>query len=997
MAMTRMLLAALAAGSLGLLASGCAKEGCLGNEKGCKVVPPCQKVTFTCDASAADKLSVLKLESVSQRPGGWDALGTVGDVKLSNAFTDVVIAGIGNQNYLDPNGGGILDLAPAGKADSVNSIFQVVGVLPADAAHYTELELLDERPARVAVIARGALDGRPAVKVYTRYELTPCDHGVRVRTEIINGGTDNELWSLVDAYYWSGREDLPFSPGFITKDGQTYSGFGYPSFGLLSINDVYRPMPFIAAAGHSNDDQISSIASAMCTTAPMEGFNSDVVSAAGMVRKIVPPRGYETFERFIAVGDSKGVSGAVDVALDVRRQVLGEALVTLTGKVERVGTLGGEREASVLISEGTLTTAEDQRNQWTQAVPAADGTFSAKVPAGKPYVVEVHSFGQKQVEREVPSVSADTDLGTFSLPSSASVHFTVQDDQAQLVDAEIFVVPADEAERTRLAGTFHGRFTSCSPWLGSPPGASPACNRVLVHAGNATAEIPLGRYYFYAFKGPFWTLGRELRAVTAAPTNISFSLTKLPLQPVGTVTADMHVHGAASFDSSIPDYDRVLSFSAVDLEVIIATDHDVVYDYSKILQALSLTDHMTAVTGIETTGHIPFMFIPNYPYPLVIGHYNLWPLKYDPSLPRNGGPFDELAEPGLLFERTKGLFTSTVPIIELNHPWAEPDFGRDLGFPRALSLDIRKDLPSGSTDDRTSGGMYVRIPAGATFTNDGHHAQEVMNGSDNSLFLQYRAFWHYMLNEGRIKTGTANSDSHSLTDNTVGVPRNVVYTTTRAGPTFNVDAFNQAVRDGKVMGTNGPVIEASLDDAAGGTQTPGVKLFAPKPTGKLHVKVTAAPWVPVEEIRFLVNGAVAKTIGSLPNPADPFGTTGLTRFDGEVALSELMDGVPGDAWVVIEAGRALPLTGDLGGGLNNSPDGIPDTTDNNGDGKVDGADVAAGQKIGPLKDQPAPKEGEPEFDYFNLMNGHVVAFTNPFVLDRDGDGAFTAPGAKGGR
>lgn len=997
MAMTRMLLAALAAGSLGLFTSGCAREGCLGNEPGCRVVPPCQKVSFTCDAAASDRLSVATVESTSQRPGGWDALAAVGDVKLSNAFTEVVISAIGNQNYVDSNGGSIIDLTPAGQPkDSVNDIFLAVGVLPDDTAHYTSLELVDERPARVAVIVKGSL-GRTAVKVYTRYELTPCDRGVRVRTEIINGGTDDELWSLVDAYYWGGRSALPFSPDFITKDGKTYSGFGYPSFGLTTINDVYRPMPFIAASGHTSDDHVSAIATAMCTAVPMEGFNSDQISAAGLVRKIVPPRGYEVFERFIAVGDSKGVAGAVDVALDVRRQVFGEKLVTLTGKVERVGALGGDREASVLVTEGTLATAVDRRNHWTQAVPAADGTFSAKVPAGKPYVVEVHSFGQKQVEREFPPVSSDTDLGAFTLPSTATVHFTVQDDQARLVDAEIFVVPADEAERARVAGTFHGRFTSCSPWLGAPPGASPACNRVLVRAGAATAEVPLGHYYFYAFKGPFWTLGREARTVTASATNVSFSLTKLPLQPAGTVTADLHVHGAASFDSSIPDYDRVLSFSASDLEVIVATDHDVVYDYSRILQALALTDRMTAVSGIETTGLVPFMFIPNYPYPLVIGHYNFWPLRYDASLPHNGGPFDELIEPGTLFERTKPLFTSQVPIIELNHPWAEPEFGRDLGFPRALSLDLRKDLPPGNTDDKTSGGTYVRTPAGSTFANDGHHAQEVMNGSDNSLFLQYRAFWHYMLNEGRLKTGTANSDSHSLTDNTVGVPRNVVYTTTRAGPTFDVDTFNQAVRDGKVMGTNGPVIEASLEDAAGGTQTPGVKPFAPKATGKLHLRVTAAPWVPVEELRFLVNGAVVKTLGSLPNPADPFGTAGLVRFDGEVALSELLLGVSGDAWLVIEAGRALPLTGDLGGGLNASPDGVPDTTDNNGDGKVDAADVGAGLKFGPLKDLPAPKQGEPEFDYFNLMNGHVVAFTNPFVLDRDGDGAFTGPGAKGGR
>jgi hypothetical protein len=58
------LASAVLVGVFALVQAGCAKEGCLGGE--------------------AD--------------GGWDALGTTGDVKLSNAFADVVIANIGTQN-----------------------------------------------------------------------------------------------------------------------------------------------------------------------------------------------------------------------------------------------------------------------------------------------------------------------------------------------------------------------------------------------------------------------------------------------------------------------------------------------------------------------------------------------------------------------------------------------------------------------------------------------------------------------------------------------------------------------------------------------------------------------------------------------------------------------------------------------------------------------------------------------------------------------------------
>jgi hypothetical protein len=977
---------------LAVLSAGCANESCLSGDPACVVASPCPKVSFEC-GGMQEQLAIETIAGPSQRPGGWNGLGARGDVKLSNGFADVVIAGIGTQNYLDPNGGSVLDLAPHGQPkDVVTNIFQVTGILPGDSIKYTSMKVIDERPDRVAVELRGALDGRKDVLAFTRYELRPCDRGVRVRTEVINGSNDTELWSLVDGFYWSGREAVPFTPG---------AGFGFthPSFNLLTINGVFRSFPYLAAAGHTGDDRTSSIASASCTAATMEGFNSDQVSAAGLARTRVPPRGYQVFERFLSVADTKGVSGAVDIALDVRRQVTKEAYATVKGKVERPNAiaLNSERETSIQISEGTLASTAAQRSPWTQIVPNTDGSFSARVPAGKTYVVEVHSFGRKVLEKEFTNVADGADFGTFVLPSTGTVTFRVNDAaNMQGLDAEIFVVPVDAAEREKVLGTLHGRFTACAPWLGTPSGASPACNRILVRQGVTTAEVPLGRFYVYAFHGPWWSLGRDTVTVMPGASTISFTLSRLAgLKPPGSLTADFHIHGAASFDSSIPDYDRVLSFSASDLDVAVGTDHDVVYDYTRVVEQLGLAQRLSTVIGLETTGHIPFLFIPNSSFPLVIGHYNMWPLKYDPSLPRNGGPYDELVEPGMLFERTKPLFSGT-PLIELNHPWAVAEFGRDLGFPRALAMDLRKDLPA--ADDGTNLGIYVRTPAGSTFANNGHHAQEVMNGSDNGLFLQYRAFWWYVLNQGQKKIGTANSDSHSLTDNTVGMPFNLVTAATQPGPTFDVNTLNRAVLDGRAIGSNGPVIEATIEDTTGTARTFSTTTFAPKADAKVKVKISSAPWIPVQEVRFVVNGQIVKTVKETSLPSDPFATSGsFVRYEGEVALSELLAGVTGDAWLSIEAGRPLLASADLGGGQGGALDGVPDTTDNNGDGVADAKDVSEGAKIGPLGEPPQPKEGETGFDFANITLGYPLAFTNPFFLDRTGDGQFSAPGAKGGR
>ncbi|MFT3843396.1 MAG: CehA/McbA family metallohydrolase [Myxococcaceae bacterium] len=962
---------------------------------GCKSASPCEKLKPACTADAAN-LKVFTISELGQRPLGWDADGAKGDVVLANQFTQAVIAGIGNSRFLDPNGGALIDLATPGVAnDGINEILQVTGILPGDAAHYTRLTVIDQSPTLIAVQLDGTLDGHHDVPIHTRYELRPCDRGVRVRTEIVNQSKDTQMWALSDGWYWSKREAIPFTPG-------KGAGLVHPDFNLLTINDAYAKAPFLAATTHSGD-QFNSYSEVSCTDGELEGFHSETVSSFGLARQVVPPRGNLVFDRFIAMQPDRAIAAAADQAIELRGAVAGEKHVRLHGKIERylAPSAWTERDAVVQVSEGSQADPPERRTPWNQAVPDANGEFSFEVPAGKSYVVEVHAHGQKQVEKDFARLEADTELGTFTLPSLARVAFSVRDQNLMPVEAELFVIPADDATQAAVTGSLFGQFSVCAPWLGPPPGGSPACNRILVPAsGDVTADVPAGRFFIYAFRGPFWTLGMEEVTLVPGDASVGFTLQPLALQPAGTLSADLHVHGAASFDSSLPDADRVLSFAASQLDVIAATDHDVVHDYSQLVKDLGLDSKMTTITGIETTGHIPFMRIPNYGFPLVIGHYNFWPVRYDPLLPRNNGPDDELIEPGELFDRVVARKDPSIgadePLLELNHPWAAAEFGRDLGFPRALSLDLRKDLPA--KDDGTAAGIYVR-QHNSTHFNNGHEAQEVMNGSANSSLLPYRTFWWYLLNQGKLKTGTANSDSHSLVDDTVGLPRNLVQAATQAGPSFDINAFNAGIRAGHVLGTNGPIIEALAEGADGASHPYGLVPFAPKPGGTISVKVSAAPWVPIEEVRFIVNGQLVKTI-SVPAPAglDELGSTGLQRLvPTDVSLDELLAGVHGDAWIVIEAGTRLVVAGDLGGGLDNALDGVPDTSDNNGDGKVDTADVKKGDKVGPLNNPPAPTVGQPGFHFFNITQGYPFAFTNPFVLDRDGDGKFTAPGVKGGR
>jgi len=994
-------LLALCLALAGLTLAGCKKESCLGNDEGCRVVSPCDKLSYSCEAASGSQLELRPLTPEDRRagsgspiaglptvPGGLNALGARGDILLANDRAVAVIAGIGNTNLLDPNGGSLLDLSARGKDnDGLNQVMQIVGILPHDAPRYTSVELIDDRPRSVAVQLRGTLDGRPEFPIYTRYEMRPCEPGIRVRTEILNTSVDPQLWALADGYYWSGREALPFTP----SEG---AGYKHPSFGLTNIGDAFREFPYLAAT-LASDPGVSYAAVACGQAKALQGFQSDQISSAGLPRTVVGPRDYLVFERFLAVSERGDVAAAADLALEARQQLLGEKYVTLRGTVNRrAAPLGAGREVSVLVSQGTLAANPDTRTPWTQVTPDKEGRFQARVPAGNDYVVELHAFGRKVADRQLDKVGADTDVGTLTVPSNTRLTVNVREaNSGTPLTAEVFVVPVDAAGQTENEGSLHGRFGTCAPWLGPPPGPSPACNRFLVHNGTATVDAPMGRFHLYAFKGPFWTLAKETVTLGAENTTLNFDLRKLPLQPAGTVGADLHVHGSASFDSSLPDMDRVLSFAATDLEVIVSTDHDVIYDYAQVVRGLGLQNNMSTVVGLETTGHILWMKRPNYDIPLVVGHYNFWPLQYDPTKPRNGAPADELVEPGELFDRVKQSAPTALRdqlLVQLNHPWSDTEFGRDLGFPRALALDTTKNLPA--SDNGTNAGMYVRSPKGG-FANNGQHAQEVMNGTQNDMLLPYRAFWFYTLGQGQAVAGTANSDSHSLTDNTVGLPRNIVYANTQAGPNFDTARFNAALKAGASFGTNGPVIEATVDSATG-PQRFGLTPVAPAANALLRLKVSAAPWVPVDEVRIVVNGTVVKTLDvRATNPANPFGTDGLLRYEGSIPLSDLVTRA-GDAWLVVEAGRPLPPAADFGGLGANAPDGIPDTGDNNGDGMVDTRDIAPGAKYGPLRTPPPPSsEGDPLFHFAQVVTGgYPMAFTNPFLLDRNGNGRFDAPG-----
>jgi hypothetical protein len=926
-------------------------------------VPVCAKLSFYCPVDA----DPVTLHTVRERGfglGGPHAQGVGDDLILDNGLVTAIIDALDTPHLLAPTGGNLLDFAPVGRDDELNQVYQVAGILPDDALRYDSLTPIEVDDGR-AVLARGHLDGRPDVAVETRYELHRCETGLRIRTELHNGGHEPFAFFLADVAYWGGREPIPFTP----LPGQ---GFVQPELELADPDSAWGHLPFVATN--------TGLAWVSCDRDHLEGLNDDSVTAIGAPRQIVYPGERVVYERYLVAGAERNVESAVRVAQAVREQ-LGQARApeVLSGLV-RPADLSCLRAPVTLVASALAS--DGRKTPWTQLVLDGDGHYALTVPADEVIEIEAWQFG-RPVAQLVAKSDVSHGVPDLVVPDPATLAVTVSDGGAQPFIGEVVIVPADAETRTAVSGTELGRFGTCAPWLGPPHGGSPACNRVLV-TGTADVSLPAGHYFVYASAGPFWTLARqELTFAPGERVPATFLLADLrgALVP-GLLSTDLHVHGRASFDSSIPDATRVLSFVASGVDVIAATDHDAVQDYHQALAENLPPDRIAVMAGVETTGLIPFMHIPGDSFPRVIGHFNFWPVTFDASQPRNGAPWDERLEPGALFDLMEAVMPPDhAGVMMLNHPWDEPLFGRDLGYLRAVGFDPRKPIPA--VDDGTAQGVLARRPAGGHGNLD-FDVLEILNGHSITKFLQYRQIWWALLAQGRVHPGAANSDSHGLSDAQIGWPRNLVATSTQVAG-FDEATMNADVRAGHMTGGYGVVIVATVGGAPFG-MTP---VAGTDPDATLDVEVRAAPWIPVSEVRFVVNGRVVRTDPVTTMPADPFGAGGLVRYQAKLPLAALLGAGTADAWLLVEAGLPLPEAVDL------DDDGIVDTTDITADGVIDQRDVEAGEDHGPLTDpaDPAPWSEDPRRHVAVVAPGTwPVAFTNPFLIDRDGDGTWAAPG-----
>ncbi|MFT5032387.1 MAG: hypothetical protein ACI9OO_000317 [Bacteroidia bacterium] len=348
--------------------------------------------------------------------------------------------------------------------------------------------------------------------------------------------------------------------------------------------------------------------------------------------------------------------------------------------------------------------------------------------------------------------------------------------------------------------------------------------------------LPAGSYRVLATRGiEFSVTTAELVVRPGVMQNLKIELPRRELSSEW-VSADLHVHASASFDSALPLSEQIRAFVAQDANVLVLAEHNRIVDGSAVLDAMGLGEQLSIITGAELTG-----MSRTTEAPTTIGHSNIFPLAYRESLYAGGIPRTEATRLRGLIAQTRYRYPQA--IFQLNHPRSADPLDADSAFFDHLSLgkSFEPSLPLTHSRNRS----LLESDPRSSFRDIDFDVMEVLNGADMETYAASRRDWFALLKQGLPITAAGNSDSHKL-DSVAAVPRNYIQLANTRAPISEQD-FALAIKQGRMYFTSGPLLEVSLGEAGLGDMAVG-------PRHTLKVMPRAASWVGLDTMRIYLNG-----------------------------------------------------------------------------------------------------------------------------------------------
>lgn len=817
---------------------------------------------------------------------GPDAIGGIGDWSLSNGTLCLVIAGLAHEGDFSARGGTLRDIGFCGRQDDqfVSQQDLLEGSLE------QPIEITDIQASYGAMAARiVTLGSYRGLMVETSYEVDQrIKDRIRVSKRIwrVDGDAANpSIFSTATLNYSSlqtflmNTKDLPRSNGFVQEQFVGRSVFDYTKTArpvdtvmMMSPHDMAQPVSYairkLSATAHRGNhvQNLPSFALAdlsaqafITMTDPFWFGDGQTLGLAQLLQ--VPFMGFDEqtelhLEEEIWVAPSADVSALTDR--------LFATSATVSGRIDSHG-----QDVRVHIDRAGGV-------PFTQTTSDRQGHFTARLPQGL-YTMRLRTPDGRETRHDFLMRAQDTEIDTIEVTNTARI-----------------TLPQGNAMRLAFRGIgatrdphFADYQTGYAVYNEAGPLAVPRVSDVPL-AGVASdpkfVYLPEGEYRVYAVRGPEFSVEQARLSVRGA-TDMTLNI-GVPHRVVETpnyMAADLHVHAAPSFDNQFPTDQRVRSFAAEHGEIMVAAEHDTIFDFNPLIRDMGVSDQMIAIIGTEVTSMQKSQRAPHS-----IGHMNFFPLSVKNLAHKNGLPNHENRRTRDVLDDMRVRFND--PVTQLNHPREDfvlagvdlPENYRELiddeAFFEHMGAAGHPFNPHRPITTSPNNSLIEAAPVTGTRDID-FDLLELLNGTQAhrpDRRAAMRQDWFSLLSQGIQLAGSANSDSHNLTQQ-VSLPRNMVHMPDDTIAGFDMVQFTTALRAGAFYGTTGPQITLALDDAAMGQTHQGE-------TATLRGRIFGADWAMADRLEIQVNGVLVKTFKLPPNG----------RFGVPLSFSK-------DSYVTIEA------------------------------------------------------------------------------------------------
>jgi hypothetical protein len=772
--------------------------------------------------------------------GGPDSDAGVGDWFLGNGTLCAAISDPSHESALTPQGGVLIDLGHCGGSNDQWTVLQpMLNLSQSHVVPVTEITA-DTNAMSAWIRTRAVFAGIEILTTYSVDETTPTALMISVRARRVSEG--DPLFSIGSVVLHPTGQTPPFS--LLRRALERSHGFEYPasdrrsavsllnslissdltvlvggdemppvSYGVEHLSTTLReadqldPLPTFSVTGLH-------FTSLNSMTRPFWfGENDDTPGLLQLIQ--IPFMDVEPEAEFSS--DSRIWIGARADVASITDQIWTEAPL-IRGSINDANA----RLHINLVSGAPVT----------EIRPNAGGSFEFRLPVGR-YLARIVAPSDRTAsfEFEVNAEERTQSLPSIVIGAPGSIRLP-----ERFIGRLIFLNangsgPASFGDD--LLGFKIGDYEA-------PSGLeAPFVNLADSPLDPKRVSLAPGQYRVVAVRGPEYEAVESLIEIRAGEE------TRLELEPLarvaptpGWIAADLHVHSGESFDSSLPQPRQIVAFAASGAEVLVAAEHDRVFDPRPAIARSGLTSQLVSITGVEVTSAFE-----GGDSPFTSGHLNAFPLKPIPGGYRGGAPTLEGRRLRDALADIKKL--DPAPFVQLNHPRPGPGEGADDTYLSHIG-DLGDPFdPTLSLTEQPNAVLVEKSPEHAGRDLD-FNGVELLNGENLVRYRRVRADWFSLLLQGERIVGTANSDSHRL-GVVVGLPRNYVQVANADLDAFDEGIFMRSLGKGHVYGSTGPFVTARLGEAGLGELHKGS-------SGILHVKVDAAPWVPVAEWRAYVNG-----------------------------------------------------------------------------------------------------------------------------------------------